>query len=190
MTAGAPTAAQKSAPRYPYHLGKGAQSIQSNDHSFYAQHTSWHEGKLDQWSQLPHNSVTAMGYYTNDEIAWHFALARTFTICDNRFCSILGPTTPNRLYLMSGAVVAPGTSAGEESVANGPVIGNPPSTQGPTWAWTSYPEVLAKAWVGWAIYDEQEEGGSQPLDLNITAGFAGWQPGQAATQDQFGTPNA
>jgi phospholipase C len=178
------------APQYPYHLGAGAQSIPTNDHSFYGQHISWDEGRLDQWSKLPNNSVTAMGYYTNDEIPWHFALARTFTICDNYFCSVLGPTAPNRLYLMSGTIVAPWISAGEETLADGPIIGNPDATQAPIWSWTSYPQALANAGVTWAIYDEQVPGGPQPFNLNVTATFADWQPGQAPTQDQFGTPNA
>ena len=47
------------------------------------------------------NGPYAMGYYTRADIPFQFALAEAFTICDNYFCSVLGPTWPNRLYLMT-----------------------------------------------------------------------------------------
>ncbi len=38
------------------------------------------------------NGPFTMGYYTSADIPFQFALANAFTICDNYFCSILGPT--------------------------------------------------------------------------------------------------
>ena len=43
-----------------------------------------------------------MGYYERQDIPFHFALAETFTLCDHYHCSLLGPTWPNRMYLMDG----------------------------------------------------------------------------------------
>ena len=40
-----------------------------------------------------------MGYYTREDIPFQFALAEAFTVCDHYFCSVLGPTGPNRLYM-------------------------------------------------------------------------------------------
>lgn len=44
------------------------------------------------------NDDYALGYYTADDIPFHAALVRQFTICDSWFCSFLGPTFPNRMY--------------------------------------------------------------------------------------------
>jgi phospholipase C len=56
-----------------------------------------------------------MGYFTRQDLAFYYALADAFTVCDGYFCSVLGPTDPNRLMLMS-ATIDPAGSAG------GPVV--------------------------------------------------------------------
>ena len=38
-----------------------------------------------------------MGYYKESDIPYQFALANAFTICDAYFCSVMGPTDPNRI---------------------------------------------------------------------------------------------
>ena len=45
-----------------------------------------------------------MAYFERDDIPFHWALADAFTVCDGYHCSMLGPTWPNRLYLMTGTV--------------------------------------------------------------------------------------
>jgi phospholipase C len=45
------------------------------------------------------NDPYALGYYKEDDIPYYARLAREFTIFDNYFCSVLGPTFPNREYL-------------------------------------------------------------------------------------------
>ena len=45
-----------------------------------------------------------MGHFTREDIPYYYALADAFTICDGYHCSMLGPTWPNRLYLMTGQV--------------------------------------------------------------------------------------
>src|SRR5439155_3585908 len=44
----------------------------------------------------------ALGYYTAKELRFYYGLFDTAGLCANYFCSVLGPTWPNRLYLMSG----------------------------------------------------------------------------------------
>lgn len=48
------------------------------------------------------NDPFAIGYYLADDVPFTSRLARRFTVCDNSFASVLGPTYPNRLYLHSG----------------------------------------------------------------------------------------
>ena len=43
-----------------------------------------------------------MGYWTEDQLPFYHGLARTFPVADRWFCSCLGPTFPNRRFLISG----------------------------------------------------------------------------------------
>jgi phospholipase C len=43
-----------------------------------------------------------MGYLTRDHLPVSWALADAYTTCDNYFCSVLGPTWPNRMYWHTG----------------------------------------------------------------------------------------
>ncbi len=47
------------------------------------------------------NDEFALGYYLGDDLPFTSRLARRFTVCDQSFCSVLGPTYPNREYLHS-----------------------------------------------------------------------------------------
>jgi phospholipase C len=81
-----------------------------------------------------------MAYFDRTDIPFQWALADAFTIGDVYHCSTLGPTWPNRLYLMSGTV----DTAGEHG---GPVYQNVTPSGGFTWK--TYPEALTKAGVSW-----------------------------------------
>ena len=56
-----------------------------------------------------------MGFYARDELPVYYALADNYTLCDQWYSSVLGPTWPNRFHLHLG------TSAGEKH--NKPVLG-------------------------------------------------------------------
>ena len=43
-----------------------------------------------------------MGYWTEDDLPFYYGLARTFPLADRWFSSCLGPTFPNRRFLISG----------------------------------------------------------------------------------------
>jgi len=65
----------------------------------------WDEGRAQRdrgfLGEGSENDLYALGYYREDDIPYYARLAREFTIFDNYFCSILGPTFPNREYLHS-----------------------------------------------------------------------------------------
>ena len=44
----------------------------------------------------------SMGYFTDQDMPFQFALAEAFTICDAYHCSFMGNTNPNRLFLWTG----------------------------------------------------------------------------------------
>jgi phospholipase C len=100
-----------------------------------------------------------MGYYERQDIPFHYALAETFTLCDAYHCSLLGPTWPNRMYLMTGMIDPLGTGGG-------PIISNvvpSPYTHEP-YTWTTYPERLTKAGISWRVYQEEDDYGTNPLE--------------------------
>ncbi len=42
-----------------------------------------------------------IGYYNQDDLPFYYGLAENFAISDRHFASVLGPTIPNRFYLMA-----------------------------------------------------------------------------------------
>ncbi|WP_435130251.1 phospholipase C [Actinacidiphila sp. bgisy144] len=95
----------------PFHMSTistGAAAIPSLSHDWRDQHASWNHGAMDGWltthlaSDGEVNGSYTMGYFTREDIPFHWALAESFTLLDNYHCSILGPTDPNRLVWMSG----------------------------------------------------------------------------------------
>src|SRR5437868_1513219 len=42
-----------------------------------------------------------IGYFTQDELPFYYAIAQTFAIDDRYHASVIGPTLPNRLYFMA-----------------------------------------------------------------------------------------
>jgi phospholipase C len=138
----------------PFHLDAapaGVRPIPSTSHTWPVQHASWNAGKMDNWLAAHHaadgsDGSFTMGYYARDDIPFHFALAENFTVCDNYFCSVLGPTWPNRLYLMSGTLDPLGD-------AGGPVLSNSDPVP---YRWKTYPEALTEAGVSWRVYQEAD----------------------------------
>ena len=127
------------------------QRLDSLDHSWDGVHKAWAGGVYNDW--ISANGALTMGYLTRADIPFHYALADAFTICDHNFCSVLGPTIPNRLYLFSGTI-DPGGRFG------GPVVSNPRAYEG-RYRWTTYPERLQAAGVSWKVYANNESGQRQ-----------------------------
>jgi phospholipase C len=129
-----------------------AQAIPSTSHAWEVQHAAWNGGKMDRW--LPahrdadgENGPYVMGYHTREDIPFQFALAENFTVCDNNFCSMMGPTWPNRLFWMTGTVDPLGKHGG-------PVLDN--STKHDAWTWKTYAERLQDAGVSWRVYQQED----------------------------------
>ncbi len=77
-------------------------------HGWTAAHTQFNDGANDgfvQQHQRSHGSTTAiepMQYQTRATMPVTWALADAFTTCDRYFCSVMGPTWPNRMYWHTG----------------------------------------------------------------------------------------
>ncbi len=124
-----------------------AQATPGTDHSWPTQHQAWNDGKMDQW--IAAKGPYTMGYFTQADIPFQWALAQAFTVCDNYHCSVFGPTNPNRLYMWTG-MIDPGGTGG------GPVIDDSPAYNNVILSWTTYPERLQRHGISWQVYQEED----------------------------------
>jgi phospholipase C len=152
----------------PNHVTTVAQTTTGLDHGYATGTGAWNGGRYDNW--VPAKGSATMNHLTGEEIPWQWSLASTYTLCDNYHCSIMGPTTPNRLYLWTG------TSDG--------VTGNGGETEGDR-AWQTYPEALQAAGVSWRVYVDNNDGDGWRGDYedNPIRGFATFTPSAANLAD-------
>ncbi|HEY6787612.1 MAG TPA: alkaline phosphatase family protein [Trebonia sp.] len=156
--------AQTSGYLLPWHLDTlttGAQAIPSTSHAWLVQHSALNNGLNNNWMPA-HNAADGlkngqyvMGYYEEQDIPFQRALASAFTILDNGFCSVLGPTHPNRYMWMTGTVdptAANGGPALDNNVTNG------------TYTWKTYAESLDEAGVSWKCYQGADNYGTNVLE--------------------------
>ena len=145
----------------PFHVnGKtsAAQCLGNLDaptHNWVPQHQSWNRGKNDRFYEvhkLATNDKTlapnVMSYYKHQDIPYYWALAKAFTVCDMYFCSVIGPTEPNRLYSISATLDPAGTHGGPcvktTFTLDQGLIGN--------FRWTTMPEQLQARGISWKSY--------------------------------------
>jgi phospholipase C len=146
----------------PFHLdtlNTTAAAVTDLSHAWTAQHAAWNGGKMDNWVPAHRaadgdaNGVFTMGYYERVDLPFHYALADSFTICDNYHCSVLAPTNPNRLMAWTGTIDPEGRNGG-------PVVDN---SETPPYTWTTYAERLQAAGITWRNYQEPDTGDDNPL---------------------------
>jgi len=140
----------------PYHLDNSqinAGCTPDITHDWMPQHQSWDSGAMDGFvtSRLPINAndaILAMGYYNRADLPYYYALADAFTICDNYFCSVMGPTDPNRLYTMAASIDPDGKNGGPllESL-----LLNRAAFYGRL-TYTTMPEQLQTRGISWKVY--------------------------------------
>jgi phospholipase C len=110
----------------PFHLvsdppTENGQTTNDISHSWGPQHQSWNNGAMDGFvaahivADGASSGPVTMGYFTRSDLAFYYALADAFTICDGYHCSVLGPTDPNRVMSISATIDPAG-------VAGGPVL--------------------------------------------------------------------
>lgn len=82
----------------PYHFTE--LSTPNVNHQWADIHGEWDNGRMGGFYTT--DGINCMGYYEQQDLPYYYSLASKFTLCGNYFCSLLGPTDPNRLYLCSG----------------------------------------------------------------------------------------
>jgi phospholipase C len=145
-----------------------AQRLHDLNHNWGPLHASWNYGRMNQWI-LAHRVTDhdagplTMGYYTREDVPFHYALADAFTICDGYHASLMGPTNPNRYYWMSATIDPDGRGGG-------PATNN----SGKRYTWETYPEALERHGVSWRIY-RPEISARYPVGLDVIMNFAKFQ---------------
>jgi phospholipase C len=82
----------------PYHFTSlGTPDI---GHSWDAMHSQFDGGKMDGFYTT--DGINCMGYYTQGDLPFYYSLFQSSSLCTNYFCSLMGPTWPNRFYLAAG----------------------------------------------------------------------------------------
>ncbi|HWG73725.1 MAG TPA: alkaline phosphatase family protein [Acidimicrobiales bacterium] len=69
--------------------------------SWDASHRSWDYGANDGFVKAC--GPESMYYYGEAQLAYYYALASTFPVCDRYFCSVMAQTYPNRRFLIAGS---------------------------------------------------------------------------------------
>src|ERR1700756_270386 len=176
----------------PFHLDTSttnAACTHDISHDWVPQHQSWNHGSMDGFvtSRLPINSndaVLSMGYYTRADIPYYYALADGFTICDSYFCSVMGPTDPNRLYTMAASLDPDGKNGGPILQT---IVTNRSAFCG-SLTYTTMPEQLQTRGISWKVYSSPDEtilGGI--LSDNVLSYFKNFQdPASVLHQQAFG----
>jgi phospholipase C len=104
-----------------FHLPSPVQHEGVPKQSWHATHVQWGEGKCDGFvtsaqqvqaeardgsgedaDTSPEVATAGMGYWTEQDLPFYYGLARTFPLADRWFSSCLGPTFPNRRFLIAG----------------------------------------------------------------------------------------
>lgn len=72
------------------------------DHSYDGGRLEYNGGTADGWLLDPANDIYSLGYYEDGDLPFLNALARNYLTLDRYFCSFLGPTYPNRIFMLAG----------------------------------------------------------------------------------------
>jgi phospholipase C len=146
--------------------------VEGTPHGWTDAQDAWDEGRIDRWPTV--KTEHSMGYFTQADIPFQYALADAFTLCDAYHCAIHTGTNTNRLFLWTGTNDPTGTLGGP-SITNShdrfvDQGGHPDS-----YRWTTYAERLLAAGVTWRIYQDEADNFTD----NPTEGFQTFRDSRA-----------
>lgn len=144
-------------------------------HGFTDSQAAWDNGRMGAWPHSKHNH--AMAHFTRQDIPFQYALAEAFTLCDAYHCALHLCTNPNRLYIWTG-------THDPQARGNGPALDNgyddlksDPLHHG-GYLWTTYPERLMAAGIGFQIYQDMADN----FGDNALVGFQTYRKAQGSSE--------
>jgi len=143
-------------------------------HGFVDSQAAWDNGRMGAWPRFKHNH--AMAHFTREDLPFQYGLAEAFTLCDAYHCALHLSTNPTRLYIWTG-------THDPLAKGNGPAIVNgydgldaDPLHHG-GYLWTTYPERLMAAGIGFQIYQDMADNFSD----NPLVGFRRYRDAHGAS---------
>ena len=147
-----------------HRLASTVQQPEVPSQSWHACHRQWNSGRCDGFvasaqaamadsdsghSWPPGTERAGMGYWTREDLPFYYGLAETFPLADHWFGSCLGPTFPNRRFLIAGT-------------AHGLIDDSPYDLLDYPEAGTIF-DALSRHGISWANYHPAGDGGSSRL---------------------------
>lgn len=114
----------------PYRLDRSQAATTEPAHHYTQLQEEAHGGLLDQYVQVNAGDATCMGYFDGNTVTAVWNYAQRFAMSDNCFSTIMGPSTPGHINIISGqthgAIPADLTlGSGEIVVVDSTLIGDP-----------------------------------------------------------------
>lgn len=128
----------------PY--GTDSHRLSGTPHGWADGHQAWNQGRYDRW--VPAKGAHTMCHYDRADLPFYYQLADAFTICDAYHCSVMGATSPNRNYHVSGMIG--NEPDGSRAIGNAAYAEDTHAG----YTWTTYPERLESAGRSWRVYQE------------------------------------
>jgi phospholipase C len=130
----------------------GTMRVSGTPHSWPDAQQGWDHGRLSNWPAAKRDH--SLGYFSEVDLPFQYALANAFTICDAYHCAFHGGTNTNRLFHWTGT--NDGLAQG-----NGPATDNSydnleHDAQG-GYTWRTYTERLQQAGVSWRVYQDMAD---------------------------------
>lgn len=103
----------------------------------------FHRARRPPQGRPPGWVLNTLGYYDWRDIPNYWEYAHRFTLCDNFFSSLMGPSEPNHLYTVAAQ--------------SGGMVNNPPpgvANQAGVYSFPTMAQLLQHAHIGWKYYDE------------------------------------
>jgi phospholipase C len=175
----------------PFHLDmskSNAACTHDISHDWVPQHQSWNNGAMDGFvtSRVGINAndaVLTMGYYTRADLPYYYAVADAFTICDNYFCPVMGPSDPNRIYTVAASIDPSGQNGG-------PLLQTLSSNRSSFFGkltYTTMPEQLQARGISWKVYTSPDQSLNGALADNVLSYFKNFQdPTSPLNKNAFG----
>jgi phospholipase C len=142
----------------PFHLNTvqdfNVMRVQGTPHGWADAQGAWDNGRMSYWPQYKQNH--SMGYFTQEDMPFQYALANAFTICDAYHCSSQTGTNTNRLFSWTGTNDGLAKHNGPATYNDYDWFDSNPGNDG-GYTWMTYPERLEDANVTWQVYENMDD---------------------------------
>jgi phospholipase C len=138
--------------------------VTGTPHAWLDAQGAWDNGRMNAWPKYKNNH--SMGYFTEEDLPFQYAMANAFTLCDAYHCSFQGGTNTNRLFLWTGSNDPLGKGNGPATYNDYDWFDANPGNDG-GYSWVTYPERLEAAGVSWQVYENMDDNFTD----NSLAGF-------------------